>query len=253
MRRIWRVVAVVAGAALALPIMLTSAAMASPTAPGAALKIVDGCTIVSSPTPTSFTDCSGDYMLGANLTGLNLSYANFYNTYIPQAKLSHTNFYKADLSGTVIGESNLTGASLRYADLAESEIASANLNGAVLSGAVLTKIVSGFIVGTPASLPSNWELIDGYLVGPHDYLKDASLPGTDLSGLQLEYTNLVYANLSNANLSDANLTHVKFSTANLTGANLAGAVLTRAIWSDTTCPDGTNSNNDGDTCVNDLG
>lgn len=40
--------------------------------------------------------------------------------------------------------------------------------------------------------------------------------------------------------------------ANLTGANLSGAYLSFATWNDTICPDGTNSNNDGDTCVNNL-
>ena len=29
-------------------------------------------------------------------------------------------------------------------------------------------------------------------------------------------------------------------------------IFTGAIWSNTTCPDGTNSNNDGNTCVNNL-
>lgn len=46
--------------------------------------------------------------------------------------------------------------------------------------------------------------------------------------------------------------------ANLTGADLDGADLTgardmgQATWSNTTCPNGTNSNRDGDTCVNNL-
>jgi uncharacterized protein YjbI with pentapeptide repeats len=40
--------------------------------------------------------------------------------------------------------------------------------------------------------------------------------------------------------------------ANLTGAQLSGADLTDAIWSNTICPDRTNSNNDGGTCANNL-
>ncbi len=45
--------------------------------------------------------------------------------------------------------------------------------------------------------------------------------------------------------------------ANLTGAFLTGADLTfahldGAIWSNTTCPDGTNSDDDGGTCANNL-
>ena len=37
---------------------------------------------------------------------------------------------------------------------------------------------------------------------------------------------------------------------NLKGANLHGTALTGAVWSNTTCPDGTNSDNDGGTCAN---
>jgi hypothetical protein len=38
----------------------------------------------------------------------------------------------------------------------------------------------------------------------------------------------------------------------ITGANLSGANLTDVSWGDTTCPDGTNSDNDGFTCSNNL-
>jgi uncharacterized protein YjbI with pentapeptide repeats len=124
------------------------------------------------------------------------------------------------------------------------------LHDTVLAGATLTGIVSGGkIIGTPASLPPGWALVGlvgstiRYLVGPMANLTDADLYGGKLAG-----TDLAAANLSNANLTFANLTG-----ANLTGANLTGATLTGVTWSDTICPDGTNSNNDENTCVNNLG
>ena len=58
---------------------------------------------------------------------------------------------------------------------------------------------------------------------------------------------LVGANLKGANLSGANL-----SGANLSGANLTGANLSDVTWGNTTCPDGTNSDNDGGTCLGHL-
>jgi hypothetical protein len=58
-------------------------------------------------------------------------------------------------------------------------------------------------------------------------LSGASLTGADLSGVALDG-----ADLSEADLTDANLS----------GASLDGADLTDAIWRNTTCPDGTNSN-----------
>lgn len=62
--------------------------------------------------------------------------------------------------------------------------------------------------------------------------------GLDLAGVDLSDVYLVDANMTNADLS---------------GADLTGATLIDVIWGNTTCPDGTNSNTDGDTCVNDLG
>ena len=91
---------------------------------------------------------------------------------------------------------------------------------------------SGGISGTPTSLPPNWILVAGYLIGPGANLTQADLAGADLTG----------ANLYGANLYGAQLV----------GTDLIGAILTGVSWNDTECPDGTNSNNDGDTCVNNL-
>jgi hypothetical protein len=82
--------------------------------------------------------------------------------------------------------------------------------------------------------------------------------GTDLSNANLAKANLSGANLSYANLSGANLNKVDLTGANLTGANLTGANLNQAnldgvTWSNTTCPDGTNSSvSTPETCVGHL-
>jgi streptogramin lyase len=104
-------------------------------------------------------------------------------------------------------------------------------------------------------------------------LNGADLSGDNLLGAQLENARLIGANLQGANLNDAHLEGYAFldganleganlhgvdlsgadlSRADLTGANLHGATLTGAKWSNTTCPDGTNSDNDGGTCANNL-
>ena len=69
----------------------------------------------------------------------------------------------------------------------------------------------------------------------------------DLSNAYLSNANLIGANLSNANLRNAYLGY-----ADLTSADLTGADLTSVNWLGTTCPDGTNSNDNGNTCVNNL-
>lgn len=63
-------------------------------------------------------------------------------------------------------------------------------------------------------------------------------PGADLEGCDFAHAFLENAVLESANLDDANLFD----------ADLGGVT-----WSDTTCPDGTNSNDEGGTCDNDLG
>ena len=88
-------------------------------------------------------------------------------------------------------------------------------------------------------------------------LKNSNVSGANVSGVNLEDANLERSNAQGADfqgatLQGANLLDANLSYANLTGANLTGANLTGATWSNTTCPDGTSSTNDGGTCVNNL-
>jgi phospholipase C len=74
-------------------------------------------------------------------------------------------------------------------------------------------------------------------------LRNAKLRGADLRGADLEGAELERADLDGANLEGADL-----ANANLTGASLRGANLDRVVWSNTTCPDGTNSSSHGGVC-----
>ncbi len=97
----------------------------------------------------------------------------------------------------------------------------------------------------------------------NDNLTGADLSGTSLTYAFLSFANLTDANLTNAELSGAQLTGANFTGANLTGADFGGINLAGAntppgvaysdspagiIWSNTVCPDSTNSNSDGNTC-----
>ena len=97
-------------------------------------------------------------------------------------------------------------------------------------------------------------MVGGYLIGPGagTYLTDAdlnsrNLTGVDFSGLNLLRATFEHANLTSANLTKANLTGADFTSANLTKADLDGATVsstnfTSTVWSDTICPNGSNSN-----------
>jgi Pentapeptide repeats (8 copies)/Collagen triple helix repeat (20 copies) len=119
----------------------------------------------------------------------------------------------ADLSNCNLGGFDLSGANLTFVNLSGANLSGANLSGANLSNSAM----SG------ANLSGS-------------FLQGASLRGADLTG-----TNLMYTDLTGAD----------FSNADLTGADLSFAVLI-VTWSNTTCPDGTNSDDNGGTCVGHL-
>ena len=74
----------------------------------------------------------------------------------------------------------------------------------------------------------------------------------DLSGVDLTNAYLRYADLTNTDLMYADLSFADLSDADLSGADLSGADLSGVVWYSTTCPDGTNSDDNGDTCENNL-
>ena len=79
-------------------------------------------------------------------------------------------------------------------------------------------------------------------IGDNGNLEHTNLRGQSLSG----------ADLTDANLTDADLSDADLSDADLSGADLSGADLEQINWWYTTCPDGTNSNDNGNTCENNL-
>jgi uncharacterized protein YjbI with pentapeptide repeats len=179
------------------------------------------------------------------------------------ANLTGSNLVGAVLLGANLTGANLTNVNLADADLGSAKLADTTLTGATLTGATMNLVSSGGITGTPAALPANWNLVDGYLVGPTASLGGASLAGADLAGADLADlaatdanltdAELAGANLSRANLKDANLTGADFDDANLSytildGATVTGATWTGATWFNTICPDDTNSEQHVDGC-----
>jgi uncharacterized protein YjbI with pentapeptide repeats len=69
-----------------------------------------------------------------------------------------------------------------------------------------------------------------------------------------DFTSAVLTNVAIVPSSavGANFTGVRFVDGYLAGANLTGAVLTNVTWANTLCPDATNSDDNGGTCVGHL-
>jgi uncharacterized protein YjbI with pentapeptide repeats len=202
----------------------------------------------------SGADLSDTDLVNASLDSANLTSADLSGADVENANLTSAALDQADLDGSNVQGSNLTDAKLAGANLTNALLADSTLTGASLAGATLTGASGLSIKGTPASLPAHWSVVGGYLIGPGagTYLTDADLnsrdlTGVDFSGLTLLRTTFEHANLTRANLTKANLTGADFTSANLTKADLDGATVsstnfTGTVWSDTICPDGSNSN-----------
>lgn len=77
----------------------------------------------------------------------------------------------------------------------------------------------------------------------------ASNPATPKApAADLRNSKLINADLRDADLTNAKLDHADFTDADLTGAKLDKATIADVIWSNTTCPDGKNSDTVGKTC-----
>jgi hypothetical protein len=109
------------------------------------------------------------------------------------------------------------GKDLSYAQLTRTDFQGADLTGTIFKGANMFSVDF-----------SNSNLTNA------DFTDAGNYPGRSMS---VTFTN---ANLTNANFTNAN---IRFS-AGMNSANITGV-----IWNNTTCPNGTNSNNNGGTCA----
>jgi uncharacterized protein YjbI with pentapeptide repeats len=144
---------------------------------------------------------AGANLSGADLTGADLTYAAVTGADLSGATLASANLLEAGLTSA-----NLTNANFSDANLTDAYLAEANLTGANLATATLTHVESGQVTGTPAALPANWTVVNGYLAGPGADLLSANLAGANLSGLDLAGAFLIRADLSGASLSGTDLT-----------------------------------------------
>jgi uncharacterized protein YjbI with pentapeptide repeats len=179
-------------------------------------------------TPGDYLVGPGAYLYEVDFSGQDLSNADLGGADLSDANLSGANLTGADLAGAFLNVANLTGANLTSANATSTNfgsaiLASADLSNTNLTGADLGNASSGGITGTPASVPDEWALVKGYLVGPDAHLEGADLSGADLKAWHLDSAVLMDANLSNADLSGASFGYTQLGGANLTGADLAGA------------------------------
>lgn len=109
-RWMWRWLAPPLVASVALVVALVAL-------PGVALavpaRVVNGCTIVDNPTPTHYSLCPHANLSGAELNGLNLSYAKLNDAHLNSAQLGGADLNRAhldlaDLRGALLTDAHLT-------------------------------------------------------------------------------------------------------------------------------------------------
>lgn len=83
-------------------------------------------------------------------------------------------------------------------------------------------------------------------------MTNAVIPNIEFEGTNLSNSNFTNANMRGANLEQATLTGVNFERTDLTGAAMDGANTEGALWNNTICPDGTNSNDHNNSCKDHL-
>jgi len=236
-------------AAVVLPLLLTIWAMAAALPVGAA---------------SLFRDCSGKTLapgadlhrcdfadatiIGMDLRGINLARSDLSRVNAGcDPDQPRTNLYQAIIYRAVLVDAKLCDAILDLADLHGSDLRGAALEDAALHGTNLS-----------------WANLDGANAGfaPFDdaNLSNASwvganAPGASFDGGDLHRLVLRNADLRIASFVGSDLRYVVFDGADLSRADLTGARVNSATtyvgatFSDTTCPDGTNTDTNGGTCA----
>ena len=194
-------------------------------------------------------DLSDSTIIGMDLHGINVAWSDVSRVNggcdpdLPRTNMTGAIAYRALFVDAKLCDAILVEADLHGSDLSGAALEDASLDGANLSWAVLDGAGAGFAPFVDANL-SNAHWVDGSAVG-------ATFNGADMHRIDLRGTDLRAANFQGTDLRYARLDGVDLTNANLTGANWRAATgLASATFSNTTCPDGTNSDtNAGSTCV----
>lgn len=156
-------------------------------------------------------------------------------------KFAGKDFSNAEIKGSSFGKigviNNLAGVIFKGGILSESTFENVDLTGADLSDLVSFSEAIGESGGGDS--PNN--SFGG---------RSLSFQGSNLTSANFSNDALFESNFSDTVLNNTNFTNANIHTVNFNGATMMDtAILTGVVWNNTTCPDGTNSDNNGNTCV----
>ena len=229
---------------LALVVLLPSPASAAtfldcsarPLVPGADLQRCD-----LRPLPLSGKDVHDADMSRANLAGMSLDIGPD----DPRTNLEGVRLHRAVATNTVFANTRMHGVDATRADLRGTQWEDAEVGDSDLSRADLTG-AGFFFSSAPGSRFHRATLVEASL-------RHSNFDGADFTRANLTNADLEGAGLEGADLSRAVLQGVNFTDADVQGARFHQATgLSSVTWSNTTCPDGTNSDANGGTCTGHL-
>ena len=172
-------------------------------------------------------DLSGRNMEGVDLSNADLTGANLDNASLFTSNLVAATFDNASLRNTNLEDGYAPGGSFVNADLRGAYLYFAFFRGGNLSGA-------NFSNNWLSSVDFESSILQNAIFAGSS-LSGVDMRNSDLRGADLSFTTLWYVSLNNADLRDANLLGAK---------RKAGTHLTGAAWGNTTCSDGSNSDDD---------
>ena len=157
----------------------------------------------------------------------------------PLVYMSGVDFTGQDLSNLNLSGIDFTWANLTNANLNNSTAVAfflhSNVSGATFTGATFinpstkTSVSSAGLTGTPSTLPTDWFVANGFLVGPGAFLSNRTgFDGIDLSNRNLRGVQFAGDTLNNVNFAGSNLSGASFKNAVLNNVNLGGANLASA-------------------------
>lgn len=136
------------------------------------------------------------------------------------------------LNGAGSGD-EIFGNRLKNRNLSDAYMTETKINGGDFSG---TRFIRADLT---ASTINNEQSMPNF---SHTDFTDALLPISSIDGV-----NFANSNFTNTNFINSTIKNTDFTGSTMTGANLSGV-----IWVNTICPDGTNSDNDSNTCIGHL-
>jgi uncharacterized protein YjbI with pentapeptide repeats len=130
----------------------------------------------------------------------------------PSVVLSNRTLTGINLSNTTLTNANFTSANLTNATLTAADISGSNFTGATFTGVISGQIVSP-AAPSGVTLPTNFQLRGGFIVGPACNLSAGNLTNVDLSEVNLANATITSStNLSNTLIVGATLTGITFTT-----------------------------------------